>query len=70
MTDCCWETEPDKRATFSVLKRTLDGLLPDSQQTPPVDLDCELRQQAKGELGWVGGGGGFCMWWWLYSWDV
>ena len=57
MMDSCWEMDPDKRATFSVLKRTLNGLLPDSQQTPPVDLDCELQQQAKGELRSVGGVG-------------
>ena len=57
MMDSCWEMDPDKRATFSVLKRTLNGLLPDSQQTPPVDLDSELQQQAKGELRWWVGWG-------------
>ena len=49
MTDNCWQMEPDKRATFSQLKCTLDRLLSGGQDSPPVDLDCELQQQARGE---------------------
>ena len=49
MTDNCWQMEPDKRATFSQLKNTLDRLLSGGQRSPPVDLDCELQQQARGE---------------------
>ena len=49
MTDNCWQMEPDKRATFSQLKSTLDRLLLVGQDSPPVDLDCELQQQARGE---------------------
>ena len=49
MTDNCWQMEPDKRATFSQLKSTLDRLLLGGQHSPPVDLDCELQQQARGE---------------------
>ena len=52
MTDSCWDMDPDKRATFSELKYTLDSLLPESQESPPVDLDCELQQQARGERQW------------------
>ena len=48
MTDHCWEADPDKRATFSQLKHTLDRLLSGGQDSSPVDLDCEL-QQARGE---------------------
>ena len=49
MTDNCWQMEQDKRATFSQLKSTLDRLLSGGQDSPPVDLDCELQQQARGE---------------------
>ena len=49
MTDNCWKMDPDKRATFSQLKSTLDRLLAGGQGSPPVNLDCELQQQARGE---------------------
>ena len=52
MTESCWDMDPDKRATFSELKCTLDSLLPESQESPLVDLDSELQQQARGERQW------------------
>ena len=37
------------RATFSQLKRTLEDLMVTNEESPPVDLDYELQQQARGE---------------------
>ena len=49
MSDNCWDMEPDNRATFSQLKWTLHRFLADCQVRPPVDLEYEVQQQAKGK---------------------
>ena len=45
----CWDLDPDTRATFSELKSTLEDLQSTTEESPPVDLDYELQQQARGE---------------------
>ena len=45
----CWDMDTVTRATFSQLKSTLENLLLTNEENPPVDLDYELQQQARGE---------------------
>ena len=45
----CWDKNPSKRVNFYQLKTTLNNLLPEKEENPPVDLDYELQQQARGE---------------------
>ena len=45
----CWDMDPDTRATFSELKSTLEDLQSTTEESPPVDLDYELQQQARGK---------------------
>ena len=41
--------DPGARATFSELKSSLEDLRSTNEESPPVDLDYELQQQARGE---------------------
>ena len=45
----CWDMDPGARATFSELKSSLEDLRSTNEESPPVDLDYELQQQARGE---------------------
>ena len=51
----CWDMDTVTRATFSQLKSILEGLLLTNEESPPVDLDYELQQQARGGLQHMGG---------------
>ena len=51
----CWDMDTVTRATFSQLKITLEDLLLTNEESPPVDLDYELQQQARGGLQHMGG---------------
>ena len=52
MTDNCWDMDPDKRATFRQLKKTMDSLITASkaQDSPYMDLNFVVQQQLQGEL--------------------
>ena len=52
MTDSCWDMDPDKRATFLQLKKTLDRLITASlgQDWPYMDLNFVIQEQLRGEL--------------------
>ena len=45
----CWDMDPDTRASFSQVKSILEDLQLTTEENPPVDLDYELQQQARGE---------------------
>ena len=45
----CWDVDPDARATFFELKSSLENLISTNEGNPPVDLEHELQQQARGE---------------------
>ena len=51
MQDSCWDRNPDKRATFSQLKKTMDCLLATSheQEIPFMDLDVIVQAQLQGK---------------------
>ena len=52
MTDNCWDMDPDKRATFRQLKKTMDRFITASkaQDSPYMDLNFVVQQQLQGEL--------------------
>ena len=52
MTDNCWDIDPDKRATFRQLKKTMDCFITASkaQDSPYIDLNFVVQQQLQGEL--------------------
>ena len=52
MMDMCWDMDPDKRATFTQLKKTIVSLQSASleQESPFMDLDFIVQEQLRGEL--------------------
>ena len=52
MMDKCWDMDPDKRATFCQLKKTIESLQSASleQESPFMDLDFIVQEQLRGEL--------------------
>ena len=50
MADGCWNMNPDNRATFPQLKRTVNRFLVECKASPPVDLKCGVQQQARGTV--------------------
>ena len=51
MMDNCWDMDPDKRATFSQLKKIIDHLITASkaQESPYMDLNFVVQEQLHGK---------------------
>ena len=51
MMDNCWDMDPDKRATFSQLKKIIDRLITASiaQDSPYMDLNFVVQEQLRGK---------------------